>query len=120
MKCKKKALDMISLSAFGATSDDKTLTMMESDPKFFWDWTVYNNAASGNTKAGLLDKAVEMLKKSEELITGEKSNRAYEFLITLYAKFGKKDDVLRLWELTKKNHKIYNKGYICDDFDYRL
>ncbi|XP_044502620.1 uncharacterized protein LOC123223489 [Mangifera indica] len=119
----------IRLSAFGATSDvegiDKTLAMMESDPDFVWDWTVYSNAASGYAKAGLMDKAVEMLKKSEELITGEKSNRAYEFLITLYAKFGKKDDVLRLWELYKKNHKIYNKGYICvipsvlkfDDFE---
>ncbi|KAJ0028325.1 hypothetical protein Pint_36301 [Pistacia integerrima] len=107
----------IRLSAFGATSDvegiDKTLAMMESDPSFVWDWTVYSNAASGYAKAGLLDKAVEMLKKSDELITGKKSNKAYESLISQYAKFGKKDDVLRLWELYKKNHKIYNKGYIC-------
>ncbi|KAJ0028316.1 hypothetical protein Pint_36308 [Pistacia integerrima] len=106
----------IRISAFGATSDvegiDKTLAMMKSDPNFVWNWEVYHSAASGYAKAGFLDKAVEMLKKSEELITGKKSNRAYEFLITQYAKFGKKDDVLRLWELYKKNHKIYNNGYI--------
>ncbi|KAJ0027706.1 hypothetical protein Pint_36297 [Pistacia integerrima] len=103
----------------------KTLAMMESDPNFVWDWTVYSNAASGYAKAGLLDKALEMLKKSEELILDTKCYRAYELLITLYAKFGKKDDVIRLWELYKKNQKIYNKGYVCvissllkfDDFE---
>ncbi|KAJ0041239.1 hypothetical protein Pint_26647 [Pistacia integerrima] len=107
----------IRLSAFGATSDvegiDKTLAVMESDPDVVVDWTVYNNAATGYAKTGHLDKALEMLKKSEGLITGKKSNKAYEFLITQYAKFGKKDDVLRLWELYKKNQKIYNKGYMC-------
>ncbi|KAJ0041234.1 hypothetical protein Pint_26649 [Pistacia integerrima] len=107
----------IRLSAFGATSDvegiDKTLAVMESDPNVVVDWTVYNNAATGYAKTGHLDKALEMLKKSEGLITGKKSNKAYEFLITQYAKFGKKDDVLRLWELYKKNQKIYNKGYMC-------
>ncbi|KAJ0027700.1 hypothetical protein Pint_36291 [Pistacia integerrima] len=119
----------ILLSAFGATSDvdgiDKILAVMESDPNFVLHWTVYSNAANVYAKAGLLDKAVEMLKKSEELIPGKDSNRAYEFLITLYAKFGKKDDVLRLWEFYKNNHKIYNKGYISvipsilkfDDFE---
>ncbi|XP_031265364.1 pentatricopeptide repeat-containing protein At2g20710, mitochondrial-like [Pistacia vera] len=107
----------IRLNAFGATSDveaiDKTLAMMESDPNFVWDWTVYNNAASSYAKAGLLDNALEMLKKSEELILETKCFRAYEFLITQYAKFGKKDDVIRLWELYKKNQKVYNKGYAC-------
>ncbi|KAJ0027698.1 hypothetical protein Pint_36299 [Pistacia integerrima] len=107
----------IRLNAFGATSDveaiDKTLAMMESYPNFVWDWTVYNNAASSYAKAGLLDKALEMLKKSEELILETKCFRAYEFLITQYSKFGKKDDVIRLWELYKKNQKVYNKGYAC-------
>ncbi|KAJ0027701.1 hypothetical protein Pint_36292 [Pistacia integerrima] len=106
----------IRVSAFAATSDVEGIDKTGNDgirSHFVLDWTVYSNAASGYPKAGLWDKAVEMLKKSEELIPGKNSNRAYEFLITQCAKFGKKDDVFRLWELYKKTHKIYNKGYIC-------
>ncbi|KAF2307709.1 hypothetical protein GH714_031077 [Hevea brasiliensis] len=105
----------IRLSAFAAVSDiegmEKTIKKMESDSRVVLDWAIYAAAASGYTKAGFVDKALEMLKKSEGLITGKKENSAYNILLTQYAATGKKDEVLRLWELYKKKAKIYNRGY---------
>ncbi|KDP21920.1 hypothetical protein JCGZ_03058 [Jatropha curcas] len=106
----------IRLSAYAAVSDiegmEKIITEMESGTKIAFDWSSYSAAATGYRKAGLLDKALEMLKKSERLITSERRNTTYEILITQYAAIGKKDEVLRIWELYKKNKKVYNKGYV--------
>ncbi|KAF2307708.1 hypothetical protein GH714_031075 [Hevea brasiliensis] len=119
----------IRLSAYAAVSDiegmEKTIKKMESDSRVVLDWASYAAAASGYTKAGLVDKALEMLKKSEGLITSKKRSTAYNFLLTQYAATGKKDEVLRLWELYKKKAKIYNIGYFSiisslsklDDFE---
>ncbi|CAK7342193.1 unnamed protein product [Dovyalis caffra] len=107
----------IQLSAYASVADiegiEKTLTRMESDPNIFLDWTTYTAAAKGYTKVGLIDKALEMLKKSERLITGKRSETAYDSLITLYAATGKTNEVLRIWELYKKNKKFYKEAYIC-------
>ncbi|KAJ0028136.1 hypothetical protein Pint_36270 [Pistacia integerrima] len=107
----------IRLSAYAATSDVKgiedTVTLMESDSSGVLDWETYFIAASGYVKAGLLDKALSMLKKSEGLIKDETSDKPYDYLITQYATCGKKDAVLRLWELYRKNKKVYNRGYRC-------
>ncbi|KAK1554279.1 hypothetical protein Q3G72_021879 [Acer saccharum] len=106
----------IRLTAYAAVSDaegvDKTVTRMESDPSVVLDWTSYTIAASAYAKLGLLDKTLTMMKKSEGLVSGKRSNRAYECLITQYATYGKKDDVLRLWQVYKEKMKILNKGYI--------
>ncbi|KAK1575316.1 hypothetical protein Q3G72_004451 [Acer saccharum] len=106
----------IRLTAYAAVSDaegvDKTVTKMESDTSVVLDWTCYTAAASAYAKLGLLDKALAMMEKSEGLISGKKSNTAYECLITQYATYGKKDDVLRLWQLYKEKKKVLNKGYI--------
>eukprot|EP00258_Populus_trichocarpa_P043509 XP_024459528.1 pentatricopeptide repeat-containing protein At2g20710, mitochondrial-like [Populus trichocarpa] len=102
----------IQLSAYTSVSDvegiEKTLTRMDSDPNFFFDWTTYTVAAKGYTKLDLLTKALEMLKKSDRLISGKKTN-----------------EVLRIWELYKKNEKVYKEAYISitasllklDDFE---
>ncbi|XP_057959555.1 pentatricopeptide repeat-containing protein At2g20710, mitochondrial-like [Malania oleifera] len=106
----------IRLSACAAMSNteemDNILTRMESDTSILLDWSAYAAAASAYTRAGLLDKALKMLKKSGALILGAKRrSSAFNTLLTQYAAIGEKDEVLRLWELYKKNHKIYNKGY---------
>ncbi|KDP21919.1 hypothetical protein JCGZ_03057 [Jatropha curcas] len=105
------------LSAYAAVSDiqgmEKIITKMESGTKIALNDTSYSAAATGYTKAGLLDKALEMLKKSETLITSKGRSKAYEILITQYAAIGKTDEVLRIWELYKKEEKVYNKGYVC-------
>ncbi|XP_031265403.1 pentatricopeptide repeat-containing protein At2g20710, mitochondrial-like [Pistacia vera] len=109
----------IRLSAYAAASDvegiDKIVNLMESNPIVLVGWETYANAASGYAKAGFLDKSLQMLKKSEGLISGKsrfKAAKAYDFLLTQYATAGQKDEVLRLWEIYKKNITVYNTGYI--------
>ncbi|KAH7513122.1 hypothetical protein FEM48_Zijuj12G0163100 [Ziziphus jujuba var. spinosa] len=104
------------ISAHAANSDvegiDEILTRMETDPEVV-DWYAYSAAANRFIKAGLVDKALSMLKKSEELIlTATRKSAAFEYILTQYATIGKKDEVLRLWELYNKHHKVYNRGYI--------
>lgn len=98
----------IRLSAYAAVSDckgiKKMVTMMESNPNFVVDLSVYAIAASGYARAGFLDKTYAMLKKCEGLATGGQDRYPpYDFLISKYAEFGNKDDVLRVWEFCKKN-----------------
>ncbi|KAL9373852.1 hypothetical protein Peur_033472 [Populus x canadensis] len=119
----------IQLSAYASVSDivgiEKTLAKMESDPNVFLDWTSYTAAAKGYIKVGLVDNALEMLEKSERLVTGKRRGTAYDSLITLYAATGKTNEVLRIWELYKKNEKVYKEAYISiitsllklDDFE---
>ncbi|KAH7554226.1 hypothetical protein JRO89_XS12G0137700 [Xanthoceras sorbifolium] len=106
----------IRLAAYAAVADaegvDKTVTRMESDTDVDLDWTSFAAAATAYTKAGLLDKALAMLKKSEGLINGKRSNIAYAYLMTQYATCGEKDEVLRLWQVFKEKMKIHNNGYI--------
>ncbi|KAK9921564.1 hypothetical protein M0R45_030069 [Rubus argutus] len=108
----------IRLSAAAAASDlegvNKIMAKCESDPKGLLDWTNYAVAANGYAKAGDVDKALAMLKKSEQLIPCSKRQRgAYEYLMTQYAVLGKKDNTLRLWKHYKEQMKVYNRGYIC-------
>lgn len=108
----------IRLSAAAAASDlegvNKIMAKCESDPKGLLDWTNYAVAANGYAKAGDVDKALAMLKKSEQLIPSSKRQRgAYEYLMTQYAVLGKKDNTLRLWKHYKELMKVYNRGYIC-------
>ncbi|KAK2647377.1 hypothetical protein Ddye_014866 [Dipteronia dyeriana] len=102
-------------TAYAAVSDeegvDKTVTRMEWDTSVVLDWTSYSTAASAYAKLGLLDKALAMMEKSEGLVSGKRSNTAYEYVITQYATYGKKDDVLRLWKVYKEKRKVFNKGY---------
>lgn len=107
----------IQISAYAARSDEegilKILTKIETDTELL-DWATYSTAANAFIKAGLVDKALSMLKKSEKLIlTANKKSEAFEFILTQYAAIGKKDEVLRLWELFNKQVRVYNRGYMC-------
>lgn len=59
----------IQLSAYASAKNiegmDKKVNLMESDPNEVPDWITYSTAATGYRKAGLFDKALEMLKKAE-------------------------------------------------------
>ncbi|WCJ34119.1 Tetratricopeptide repeat (TPR)-like superfamily protein [Euphorbia peplus] len=104
----------ILLSAYAAVMDvegiDKAVALMESDPKVATNWKGYNNAATGYRRAGLFDKALEMLKKAEACFISKRFD-TYNYLLTQYASIGRKDEVLRVWSLYKKKYKVYNKGY---------
>lgn len=107
----------IRLSAYVANADvegiDTVLARVESDPEVVLDWLSYSVAANGYTKAGLADKALAALKKSEGLISSAKKwSTAFECLLTQYAAIGKKEEVFILWELYKMKQEVYNRGYI--------
>ncbi|XP_065862957.1 pentatricopeptide repeat-containing protein At2g20710, mitochondrial-like [Euphorbia lathyris] len=76
----------IQLTAYAAVMDvegmDKVVRMLESDPKVVPDWTNYTVAATCYTKAGLLDKALEMLKKAEVLLSIKRDISAYNNLLS--------------------------------------
>ena len=119
------------INAYAATSNregiDKLLAQLEDDPirSLHLDWSLYAIAANGYMKLGLFDKAFNLLKKSEELITYKKWKTALTFLMTQYAAIGKKEEAMRLWSLYKKDGKLYSNGYLAiissvlkfDDFE---
>ncbi|XP_065874915.1 pentatricopeptide repeat-containing protein At2g20710, mitochondrial-like isoform X2 [Euphorbia lathyris] len=106
----------IRFHAYTTCSDIKgmeTLLMkMEADPLVKVDFYVYTVAANGYLKAGLLDKASAMLKKSEQLILLNSRRYSYELLLKQYADVGKKADVYRIWELYKQMERQFHTGYI--------
>ncbi|KAK9085253.1 hypothetical protein Sjap_025664 [Stephania japonica] len=121
---KEKGIEMdkftfsIRLSACVATSDieglERILKRMEDDSQVTLDWKCCAIAADGYIKAGLIDKALKMLKRSEELVLGKNKRTAYENLLTLYANAGQKDEVYRIWKRYKSSEKkLYNTAYIC-------
>ncbi|KAG7958459.1 hypothetical protein I3843_10G021700 [Carya illinoinensis] len=106
----------IRLSAYAAASNvegiDEILRRIESNPIGLLDWSIYAVAANGYTKAGLVEKALAMLKKSEGLVTAKRRHSAFDHLLTQYAAIGKKEEVARLWEVYKNKERIYNRGYM--------
>nr|XP_016508188.1 PREDICTED: pentatricopeptide repeat-containing protein At2g20710, mitochondrial-like [Nicotiana tabacum] len=107
----------IRLTAYAAAGDsdgvDKIVAMMESDKHRILQWGTYSIAADMCLRVGQVEKALAMLNKLEGMIlTGEKSNGAYNSLLKLYGEAGKKEEVHRVWNLYKQEKKILNKGYI--------
>ncbi|KAF8409278.1 hypothetical protein HHK36_005352 [Tetracentron sinense] len=106
----------ICINSYGTRSNldemEKLLEEMESQPHISMDWTTYATVANIYIKAGLTDKAINALKKSEEKLD-KKDGLGYNHLISLYASLGNKDEVLRLWGLEKDACKRYlNRDYI--------
>ncbi|KAH7533328.1 pentatricopeptide repeat-containing protein At2g20710, mitochondrial [Ziziphus jujuba] len=116
IKCDKFTFN-IRLNAYAANSDiegmEKLLTSMEADPLVDIDWNTYVIIANGYLKAGQFEKALTMLRRSEQLIGGKARRFAYEQLLTLYAVLANKDEVYRIWNLYKNIGRRYNSGYVC-------
>ncbi|XP_004295631.1 PREDICTED: pentatricopeptide repeat-containing protein At4g21705, mitochondrial [Fragaria vesca subsp. vesca] len=107
----------ICINSYGVRSDlegvEKVLKEMEGQPHIVMDWNTYAVVADFYMKAGQTNKAIEALKMSEERLDTE-SGLGYNFLISLYANMGNKDEVLRLWGLEKSACKrCINRDYIC-------
>ncbi|KAJ0082882.1 hypothetical protein Patl1_10756 [Pistacia atlantica] len=106
----------ICINSYGARSDvermETILREMESQPHIVMDWNTYAVAANFYIKANLIDKAYDVLRKSEERLD-KKDGIGYNHLISLYASLGNKSEVLRLWDLEKSACKRYmNRDYI--------
>ncbi|KAJ4837315.1 hypothetical protein Tsubulata_031455 [Turnera subulata] len=74
---------------------EKLLAHMETDFRAEINWYAYVIAATGYLKAGLVEKAVKMLKKSENFIESSSARFAYARLLNLYGAVGKKDEYLK-------------------------
>ncbi|KAE9456121.1 hypothetical protein C3L33_11993, partial [Rhododendron williamsianum] len=104
------------LNAYAYASDldgmEKLLMKMEADPMVTMSWNAYVVVANGYLKAGAVEKASSMLKKSEQLVRGKERRFAYEVILSLYASIGNKEEVYRIWQLYKTSGRIYNMSYI--------
>lgn len=75
------------------------------------DWTTYGTMATLYIKMGLYEKAKECLRKGESTITG-RNHVDYNYLISLHATIGIKEEVYRAWKVYKSNFpSIPNTGY---------
>ncbi|KAL6286579.1 hypothetical protein ACE6H2_010969 [Prunus campanulata] len=70
------------------------LNRMEEDPNFIVDWKIYAMAASGYLKVGMIKKDCSMLKMMEGMMPLQ-GRKSLEFLITLYANTGHKEELYR-------------------------
>lgn len=107
----------IRMNAYAATSNitnmEKLMFKMEADPLITMDWHAYFVVANGYFKAGLSEKSITTLKRSEQLISDKQRLFAYECLITLYAAIGNKNEVYRVWNLYTNLNRRFNSGYLC-------
>ncbi|KAI4304365.1 hypothetical protein MLD38_039886 [Melastoma candidum] len=106
----------ICLNAYGAMLDinrmEEILTEMETQPHIAMNWTTFCDAANFYIQAGHRGKAYDMLKRTEERLD-KKDGIVYNQLISLHAKLGNKEEILRLWELEKIScTKYLNKDYM--------
>jgi pentatricopeptide repeat protein len=90
----------------------RILKEMESQPHIVMDWNTYSVVANFYIKAGLSSEAVNALRKCEERLV-HKDGEGYNHLISLYARLGKKNEVLRLWDMEKSACKrCINRDFI--------
>ncbi|KAK2393526.1 Tetratricopeptide repeat (TPR) superfamily protein [Trifolium repens] len=106
----------ICLNSYGVRSDidgmTRILKEMESQPHIVMDWNTYSVVANFYIKAGLSSEAVNALRKCEERLV-HKDGEGYNHLISLYARLGKKNEVLRLWNMEKSACKrCINRDFI--------
>ncbi|GAU27160.1 hypothetical protein TSUD_104690 [Trifolium subterraneum] len=107
----------IRLNAYANSKDvegmEKLLMQMEADPVATLDWYTYATAANGYMKVGIVEKATEMMKKSENSVNNQTRRIAYESLLTMHAAIGNKDEVYRLWNRCKNLRNSFNSSYLC-------
>ncbi|KAF9672338.1 hypothetical protein SADUNF_Sadunf11G0031000 [Salix dunnii] len=77
---------------------DKILEKMESNGEVVPGWNANCNGAYGYLKAGIVEKAMTMLKKLEGQITVKTKSIASDALLKLYAKKGNKDELNNILE----------------------
>lgn len=106
----------IRLNALAAASDvegiEKLLMERENDPEVPMDVHAYLTAAKGYLKAGLVEKALTTLGKSEPLVNATGRRIDLEHLMTMYASTGNKDEVFRIWNRYKETGKMFNSAYL--------
>lgn len=104
------------MAAYAARSDissmEKLLNCMEEDPNISVNWNIYSIAADGYLKVGLIDKALEMLKKMEGSTPVLEKHPRFNFLLSFYARAGHKDELYRIWDQYKASNNR-PQAYSC-------
>ncbi|CAL5183428.1 unnamed protein product [Lathyrus oleraceus] len=106
----------ICINSHGVRSDIEgmktILKEMENQPHIVMDWNTYSVVANFYIKVGLSGEAIDALRKCEARLE-DKDGEGYNHLISLYARLGKKNEVLRLWEMEKNACKrCINRDFI--------
>ncbi|XP_050205651.1 pentatricopeptide repeat-containing protein At2g20710, mitochondrial-like [Mercurialis annua] len=92
---------------------ERILNRIEEDPQLGHDWRVYSVAANGYLKVGLIDKALTMLRKMEDMMPLEKNTSAFDLLLSLYAKTGKKEEFYVAWKTYKPLVERKAESFMC-------
>ncbi|KVH89533.1 Pentatricopeptide repeat-containing protein [Cynara cardunculus var. scolymus] len=102
------------LNAYAANSDieglNRTMAIMEADPRVCMDCKTYIFAANAFLKTGLVEKCLKLMKDAEMAITVKDRYKSLNTLLRMYTDLGKKDEVYRIWKRLAEK-KIYNTGY---------
>ncbi|EEF44445.1 pentatricopeptide repeat-containing protein At2g20710, mitochondrial [Ricinus communis] len=105
------------MAAYVAASDisgmERILNQLETHPQLGHGWQAYSVAASGYLKVGLIEKALKMLRKMEETMPIGKKTSAFNYLLTLYAKTGRKDELYRVWNSYKPLAEVKETQFCC-------
>ncbi|KAL8141314.1 hypothetical protein V2J09_007335 [Rumex salicifolius] len=89
------------------------LKEMESQPHIVMDSAAYTTMAGIYTKGGHKDKALQYLKKAEDL--ANRDPRSYRYFITMYTNLGETSEVFRLWKMLKDSRhgiRLVNVDYV--------
>ena len=104
------------MAAYVAASDicavEKLLNRMDEDLHISVDWNTYSVAANGYLKVGLIDKALEMIKKIENNTQISERPTAFKHLLSLYGRTGHKEELYRVWNLYKPTFE-HTQAYSC-------
>eukprot|EP01018_Ginkgo_biloba_P028974 Gb_03508 [translate_table: standard] len=105
------------MSACATMSDIGSVEMVfnevKSDGIDTADWTTYSTLANIYIKAGLVDKAESALKELEKKLT-QRDRIAYDYLMTMYASLGNKEELHRMWQSLKTAfNKPTSTNYRC-------
>lgn len=101
------------VAASNTSGIEKILNRMEADPHIPNDWSVYSLAASGYLKVGSTEEALVKLQKMEEVMPAERTKAAFEYLLSLYASTGRKEELYRVWNTYKASNGLMDKPYAC-------
>lgn len=98
---------------YGVAAVEKVFRVMQNDDNVEMGWSSLATLANVYMKAGLSEKAIQVLKNAEKKLST--CNRlGYFYLITLYASLKEKEGVLRLWTASKAvGGRISCANYIC-------
>ncbi|XP_019091060.1 PREDICTED: putative pentatricopeptide repeat-containing protein At1g28020 [Camelina sativa] len=94
------------------TAMEKFLNKWEAIHGIKLEWLTTLDMAKAYVRARSSGKAVKMLRLTEKLVDDKSLKSAYDHLMKLYGEAGEKEEVLRIWNLYKKNiGKRDNDGY---------